>query len=152
MGGPSMAEDDILRIKTRNPEEIVRRINLILSDFLPEIYRYNDMIKDKRYYLKPVHIVIKKRGNGHKIKYYYYGRYWYKIEKNKGRKGIKWVYIGREKPEPSLPDPPRNPLEGLAIKINGNEIAILSGNKYIYKIINDVLSSSRTIAESSPAQ
>ncbi len=143
-------EEYILKIKTRKPEEIIKKINLLLSDYLPEIYRYNNLIKDKKFYLKPVHIVIKKRSNGKQIRYYYYGRYWYRIEKkSNGRKGIKWVYLGKEKPDQSLPDPPENPLDGLVIKISDSEISIITARKDMYRLINDVLSSSKTFEEAS---
>ena len=140
-----------MRLKTDNPNELVKKINLLLADYLPEIYRYNNQIKHTKYYLKPVHIVIKKKSNGRQIRYYYYGRYWYRIEKknNNGRKGIKWIYLGREKPDSSLPDPPENPLEGLVLKISDGEITVITSRKEMLELINAVLSSSRKTLEAS---
>lgn len=152
MGGPSMEEEYVVKIKTRKPDELIGKINLLLSDYLPLIYKYNNLVKNKNYYLKPVHIVIKKKSNGERIKYYYYGRYWYRIEKKGNeRKGIKWVYLGKEKPEKNLPDPPPNPLEGLVIKFSGDEVSVITARKDMYMMINNVLSSLKISSTSSPA-
>jgi len=141
-----------VKLENIDPNELLKRINLLLSDYLPEIYMYNNMIKHKKYYLKPVHIVVKTKSNGCKIKYYYYGRYWYRIEKKEnGGRGIKWVYIGRDKPDNTLPDPPRNPLEGLVIKISDNEVTIISSSRETLKLINDVLTSYCKAHEASQA-
>ncbi|MFP3203656.1 MAG: hypothetical protein RXR43_16050, partial [Sulfolobus sp.] len=40
-------------------------------------------------------------------KYIYIGRYWYKLERKNGKQ--KWIYLGKEKPLPNLPDPPELP-------------------------------------------
>lgn len=121
-------------------KDVIRKINLLLSDYLTQIYMYNSMIKARNYYLKPVHIVVKKKASGETIKYYYYGRYWYRVEKlSSGR--LKWIYIGKEKPLSNLPDPPRNPLEGLIVKINGNELEILASTRELYEKIYSVLTS-----------
>jgi len=101
---------------------------------------YNTMIKPRNYYLKPVHIVVKKKTSGVKIKYYYYGRYWYRIVKQPSGK-LKWIYIGKEKPLSNLPDPPRNPLEGLVVKIDGSELEIIASTRELYEKIYSVLSS-----------
>lgn len=131
-----------IKIKTSVPQEIVKKVNLLLSNFLPEIYRYNNLVRNKNYYLKPVHIVIKKKSNGSIVKYQYYGRYWYRLERKPGRPSrIKWVYMGKEKPEKELPDPPRNPLDGLVIKISDNEVEIIASKKKTYQLIYEVLAS-----------
>lgn len=119
---------------------VLRKVNLLLSDYLVELYRYNSSIKDTSYYLKPVHVVIKGGGSGERVKYIYYGRYWYRMLRERG--SIKWVYAGREKPDEKLPDPPRNPLEGLAIKVTSDELTIISSSREIYELINSVLASS----------
>ncbi len=139
-----------LRIRTEKPQEVIRRINLLLSNYLPEIYRYNSLIKDKKYYLKPVHIVIKRKSNGNKIRYYYYGRYWYRIERNSSGK-IKWVYLGREKPDRGLPDPPKNPLEGLVVKISNGEVVILAAKRETYQLIYEALTSLQPVLETPQA-
>ncbi|MEM4788627.1 MAG: hypothetical protein QXV06_02400 [Ignisphaera sp.] len=65
------------------------------------------MIKRYGVYLKPIHIVVKKTPEGSKV-YHYYGKYWYKVIYNNGR--LRWIYIGREKPFPEIPNPPLNPV------------------------------------------
>ncbi|HEW63605.1 hypothetical protein [Fervidicoccus sp.] len=81
-----------------------------------KIKEYNKKVSGMGYYLKPVHIVTKKVGEEIRI-YRYFGKYWWKIE-YLGLKGnkpvIKWIYIGKNKPIESLPDPPINPLEGFS--------------------------------------
>jgi len=126
-----------LNVKGR-VEEVVRKLNLLLADLLPEIYVYNNKIKHTGYYLKPVHIVVKTKSNGEKIKYYYYGRYWYRLEKANGNK-IKWIYIGKSKPSPELPDPPENPLEGLVLKIAGDEVIITASRRELLELVNSAL-------------
>lgn len=121
-------------------KDVIKKINLLLSDYLTTIYMYNSVIKARNYYLKPVHIVTKKKASGEKIKYYYYGRYWYRIERSSNGR-IKWIYIGKEKPISSLPDPPKNPLEGLVVKIDGDELEIIATTKELFEKIHSVLSS-----------
>lgn len=126
-----------------NSFDILRKVSLLLSDYLPVLYKYNSSIKGRNYYLKPVHIVIKKKSSGDKIKYYYYGRYWYRIEKkNNGGVRIKWVYLGTAKPEEDLPDPPKNPLEGLVIKVSKDEFEVIASSRELYEKIQNVLISS----------
>ncbi|RLG79621.1 MAG: hypothetical protein DRO13_05635 [Thermoprotei archaeon] len=131
-----------LRIKAQKPEEIVKKINLLLSEYMPEFYRYNSMLKSKKYYLKPVHIVIKRKSSGKVVKYYYYGRYWYRIErKTNGSSRIKWIYLGKEKPERNLPDPPHNPLDGLVIKVSSDEVEIINARRDLLKVLSSAISS-----------
>ncbi|MEM0380135.1 MAG: hypothetical protein QXX35_01310 [Desulfurococcaceae archaeon] len=130
----------VIKLNVNQYENIYREIKLLLSSFLTELYRYNNMIKNWNYYLKPIHIVVKKRSNGEIVKYIYYGRYWYRLARKSS--GIKWIYIGREKPVRNLPDPPSNPVEGLVVKIAGDEVVVLTGSREIYELINSVLISS----------
>lgn len=109
---------------------------LIMELFLPyrrRIYEYNSLIKDTGYYLKPLHFVVKKELN---LKYLYFGRYWYRIAKGPHNK-IKWIYVGREKPDPSLPEPPINPFEGLKTVVNNNDIIV---DEYVYRILINIIS------------
>jgi len=136
----------------KNPEEIFKKINLVLSDYLIEIYDYNNIAKQKGFYLKPVHIVVKKKGDK-KIKYYYYGRYWYKIEYRKGKGSkIKWIYMGKSKPDPTLPDPPKNPLEGLVIRLSEDSITITAPSEEIYRLVFGDQASAQSREEGSQAQ
>ncbi|MEL9909558.1 hypothetical protein [Desulfurococcus sp.] len=127
------------KIRIRVTREIVEKLNSILHEFLPSIYTYNNLIKGEKYYLKPVHIVSRKLSSGSTVKYYYYGRYWYKIEKN--NKSIKWIYLGKEKPSPSLPDPPENPLEGLVVKKidDGNMVELVIASEELFRKLYDKL-------------
>lgn len=128
-----------MRLERKYFETILKKINILLSNYLPDIYRYNSLIKNRNYYLKPIHIVVKKTSSDI-VKYMYYGRYWYRLVKKPG--GVKWVYIGRSKPERDLPDPPSNPLEGLVLKITSSEVVVLSCTRELYDKIRDVLVSS----------
>lgn len=124
--------------------KIFNKINLIISDHLRSIYEYNNIVKNYGYYLKPVHMVVKQTKSG-KIKYYYYGRYWYRIEYVKGSKSrIKWIYIGRNKPDPRLPDPPNNPLEGTVIKVGEDSIEIIAPEK-VSSLLSKALKIDQTI-------
>jgi len=104
----------------------------IMEDFLRELYKYNSIVKEYGYYLKPYHVVTYKSSSGIK-KYYYYGRYWYKI-KYAGKKGktslIKWEYVGRTKPLEKLPDPPKHPLENTVFLVE-NEDVLLRDEDYL---------------------
>ncbi|AHC51194.1 hypothetical protein SUSAZ_03850 [Sulfolobus acidocaldarius SUSAZ] len=79
-----------------------RVFETIISELKSKVYDYNDSIKDFGVYLKPYHLVYK-----NDRKYIYIGKYWYKLEKNKGK--LRWIYLGREKPYPNMPDPPNIP-------------------------------------------
>ncbi|HDN01792.1 MAG: hypothetical protein DRO10_02205 [Thermoprotei archaeon] len=118
-------------VKTPKSVKISGGYDLVMELFSPyrlRIYDYNTQIRDSGYYLKPLHLVYKRFGD-RKVKYVYFGRYWYRIYKvpadEEGRRSrLKWIYVGREKPDPALPDPPLNPLEGLAIIVEGKDIFV----------------------------
>lgn len=74
-------------------------------------YEYNELIRGRGVYLKPVHLVYKEE----KV-YIYMGRYWYRLERKQGK--LKWRYLGKTKPYDDLPDPPVIP-QGVIIKVNG---------------------------------
>lgn len=114
------------RVRIRNGYKAIREM---LEEYKRLIYRYNSVISGTGYYLKPTHIVTKKLPDGTRLKYVYIGRYWWKITyaSKKGRKGgIRWKYVGREKPSELLhyPDPPENPLTGLRFTIDGDDIIL----------------------------
>jgi hypothetical protein len=100
-------------------------LNYILdlySQFKLEILSYNEKIKDTGYYVKPMHIAYKNSDSG-KVKYIYFGRYWYRVIKRDDR--LVWVYVGKDKPEPSLPEPPPNPFERVSIAVvNDSDIEV----------------------------
>ncbi|AFZ71149.1 hypothetical protein Calag_1444 [Caldisphaera lagunensis DSM 15908] len=89
----------------------------ILNEIKEKIYLYNTEISKKSYYLKPVHKVYKTKADKKKIIYEYYGRYWWK------RINKKFIYSGIAKPK-FLPNPPENPLEGLSIVREGNDVIL----------------------------
>ena len=107
---------------------------VIMDLFTPyrrRIYEYNSLIRETGYYLKPIHIVVKKM-NDTRNKYIYFGRYWYRVARSSNGK-LRWVYIGREKPDPQLPEPPLNPFEGLKIIVDGNDIIV---DEHTYRVLN----------------
>ncbi|MCX8195667.1 MAG: hypothetical protein N3F67_01065 [Acidilobaceae archaeon] len=93
-----------------------RALDEALSEIKVKIYEYNRAIKGTKYYLKPVHKAYRFVGGTRRV-YEYYGRYWYRVE---GR-GLK--YIGTQPPL-GLPSPPRNPLEGLSVIREGEDLIL----------------------------
>ncbi|MDK6027839.1 hypothetical protein QPL79_00460 [Ignisphaera sp. 4213-co] len=116
-------------------------VDYLLDFYKVQLYEYNSMIKGYGVYLKPMHIVTKKSAKGEKI-YYYFGRYWFKIEVKNSK--IKWIYLGCKKPFDQLPDPPMNPLLVIGMKKaeeNSNTICLQIENfaelsKQIIHIVN----------------
>jgi len=128
------------KVSIKESTDILIKLNLIIGQILPVFYEYNNMIKQQGFYLKPVHMVTRRLQDGTIVKYYYYGRYWYKLEKTPtGR--LKWIYIGKEKPLPELPDPPENPLEGVVVKRVNETIEIIFGSEELFRTIYSRLSS-----------
>jgi len=122
------------RVMVKESSSIFVRLNLVIGEILPAFYEYNSKIRHTGFYLKPVHMSTRRLQDGTLVKYYYYGRYWYRLEKDAlGR--LKWVYIGREKPLHSLPDPPRNPLEGVVIKKYNDTVEIVFAGEELFKEI-----------------
>ena len=120
---------DRVKIKAEVIDEVFRRYQKLVRE-------YNKRIKDTGYYLKPVHIVVKKVKDEVRV-YRYYGRYWWRVKylgKKTGRSVIKWVYIGKEKPK-GLENPPKNPLEGVVVyKVKGDDKHLYIPLKY-YNIL-----------------
>ncbi len=87
----------------------------IMDSLKRAVYEYNTSLRGTNVYLKPYHVVHK----GDK-KYVYVGRYWYVLEREKGR--LKWRYLGKAKPFQNLPDPPRIPE--MTIVVEGNEFYV----------------------------
>jgi len=98
-----------------------RALDSILADLKRILYEYNRVIRSTGYYLKPVHKVYKYSKGSRRV-YEYYGRYWWKLEKRGGR--VKFIYAGLKKPARIKVSPPRNPLEGLSIIREGEDILI----------------------------
>lgn len=101
-----------------------RRLAEIMDEFMRMLYEYNSRIRSSGYYLKPYHVVTRRTPYGTK-RYYYYGRYWYRV-KYVGKKGktslVKWEYVGKTKPDEKLPDPPNHPLEGVVFLVEGEDV------------------------------
>jgi hypothetical protein len=74
------------------------------------VYNYNSKITASGFYLKPTHLVYRKPK-----KYIYIGRYWYFLVRDKGK--LRWIYAGKRKPQPWLPDPPVIP-NGVIVETN----------------------------------
>ncbi len=103
----------------------------ILEEYQASVRKYNALIRDSGFYLKPIHIVVKKVKDERR-EYRYFGKYWWRIEylgRKDGKPVIKWIYLGREKPS-GLPDPPVNPLEGFCFyTIQGEKDYIYVSNR-----------------------
>ena len=103
------------------------RVKEIEPLFIKALGEYNKAVYRLGYYLKPKHVVLKTRG-GRRVRYVYYGRYWWRVEYG-GRKGgtsrIKWRYIGVRKPD-EVPPPPPMPLEGLKFIVVGGDDIVMS--------------------------
>ncbi len=110
---------------------VLKGYELVLMLYDPyrrRIYEYNTMIRPTGYYLKPIHVVHKNLGYT-KLRYVYFGRYWYRLHKMQpgtSRYRVKWIYVGKEKPDPHLPDPPLNPFEGLRMVVDSNDDIIVT--------------------------
>lgn len=131
------------KVSIKESTNMLVKLNLIIGELLPVFYEYNNRIRHTGFYLKPVHISTRKLQDGTVVKYYYYGRYWYRIEKDPAGK-LRWTYIGREKPLPELPDPPHNPLEGVVVKKFNNNIEIVFASEELFREIYGKLLSSHS--------
>ncbi len=85
----------LIRVNEKQFDEVLHKLKSM-------VYDYNSKIKEFGVYLKPYHIVYK---NGKK--YIYVGKYWYRLEKIRGK--LRWIYLGKDKPIESMPNPPKIP-------------------------------------------
>lgn len=110
-----LGDGDYCRIKIEGGLEEFRRA---VESVLRVVYEFNSNLKGLGVYLKPVHRVYRVEG-GVRVVYEYYGRYWWRVERRGGR--LRWRYIGR-RPPLGAPEPPGHPLEGLSVKIVGDDV------------------------------
>jgi hypothetical protein len=89
-------------------------------------YHYNSLISSFGYYLKPIHKVYKRKSDKTYI-YVYYGRYWFRKDES-GR----LIYAGTEKPEMIDVIPPKNPLEGLSLIIDGKDLLVSENGVQVF--------------------
>lgn len=102
-----------------------RKVKEIYDEYVRKLNEYNAQIKHTGFYLRPVTKIARRdrKDPSRIVRYdYYYGRYWYFYISTRQR-GI-YIYLGREKPLESLPDPPKDPLEGVEIIYDGDDILI----------------------------
>lgn len=101
------------------------KVRKILEEYVMKVKEYNKQIRHTGFYLEPVKMVPRRdphdRWNVKKYDYYY-GRYWY-INVG-GKERGRYVYLGTAKPIETLPDPPKNPLEGVKIIYDDEDILI----------------------------
>lgn len=120
------AQEDLYMLFCASNECTSKVLKTLVDDYRAALYSYNTMIKKYGVYLKPIHIVVKKTSEGAKV-YHYYGKYWYKVVYSNGR--LRWVYIGREKPFPEIPNPPLNPIIAVKIINRDNDISCIYVDK-----------------------
>ncbi|MDM7274882.1 MAG: hypothetical protein P3X22_001995 [Thermoprotei archaeon] len=95
-------------------------LDRVLGDLKMAIYEYNSRIKYTGFYLKPVHKVYKSPGGVRRV-YEYYGRYWWRITRKGGK--VRFEYVGASKPA-KVEEPPDNPLEGLVVVREGEDVIV----------------------------
>ncbi len=106
--------------------QILARIDEIARQ---PFYEYNSRISKTGYMVKPVHKVYKRLSDGTRRIYVYYGRYWWR------RRGKRFVYSGTEKPRRVKLEPPPNPLYGLSIIVDGDDLIISCADYEKYKYL-----------------
>lgn len=89
-------EDEKVRLTTLEIREIFKELR-------KKIKPYNEVIREKGYYLRPYNKVYNRDK-----RIYYFGGYWFSIKYEKGKMPI-LKYLGLQKPSPELPDPPKVP-------------------------------------------
>ncbi len=111
-------EPPFCRVRVLNGVDVMEKV---LDEIKRVVYEYNSRISEKGYYLKPVHRVYKKLSDGRVRIYEYYGRYWWRLERRKGK--LKWIYVSNIKPE-EFPEFPPHRLEGISVIREGRDIII----------------------------
>ncbi|MEM2296187.1 MAG: hypothetical protein QW775_05800 [Ignisphaera sp.] len=119
-------QEDLYMLFCASRECTSKVLKTLVDEYRTTLYSYNTMIKKYGVYLKPIHIVVKKTSEGAKV-YHYYGKYWYKVVYSNGR--LRWVYIGREKPFPWIPNPPLNPITTVKIINRGSDTSCIYVDK-----------------------
>ncbi|OYT56540.1 MAG: hypothetical protein B6U76_03405 [Desulfurococcales archaeon ex4484_217_2] len=126
-----------MRYRIINGANLLHTIREKIINYILNLQGLNGKI-----YLKPMHVVIVKKGNSVR-KYVYVNRYWWKI-KYSGKRGrtskVKWKYLGK-----SIP---LSEEYGLKFKIVGNDIII--DEKSLMKlreVLGDILEKFNIIKE-----
>lgn len=119
-----------------------KRIKEIRKKFKEEIRVYNELLKEnKNLILRPTYV-----DRGKKVYYYWYRYSWDPVRKRTVQK-----YVGKCKlnEDEDLPEPPKNPLEGLNFEIldNNQDIVILRDDYYRYKDLFEGLEVSFNVRE-----
>jgi len=126
-----------MRYRIINGANLLHTIREKIINYIPNLQGLNGKI-----YLKPIHVVIVKKGNSVR-KYVYVNRYWWKIKysgKRSRTSKVKWKYLGK-----SIP---LSKEYGLRFKIVGNDIII--DEKSLMKlreILGDILEKYNIIKE-----
>lgn len=106
----------------------VHRLRKIREELLERLREYNDKIKSTGFFLVPVKEIKVKiswpSGLVEERRYQYYGRYWYMYVSDRSGRGLRPVYVGRSKPLETLPDPPEDPLKGVRIYYDGEDLLV----------------------------
>ncbi len=113
----------------------LKAIETLLEDYRRAVYAYNSLISGTGYYLKPTHVVTRRLEDGTRLRYIYIGRYWWRlsyVSRRGGKGGVKWRYIGKEKPAAlkDYPDPPEPPLAGLRFALLGGDDILVPWDVY----------------------
>ena len=126
-----------MRYRIINGANLLHTIREKIINYILNLQGLNGKI-----YLKPMHVVIVKKGNSVR-KYVYVNRYWWKIKysgKRSRTSKVKWKYLGK-----SIP---LSEEYGLKFKIVGNDIII--DEKSLMKlreILGDILEKYNIIKE-----
>jgi len=126
-----------MRYRIINGANLLHTIREKIINYILNLQGLNGKI-----YLKPIHVVIVKKGNSVR-KYVYVNRYWWKIKysgKRSRTSKVKWKYLGK-----SIP---LSEEYGLKFKIVGNDIII--DEKSLMKlreILGDILEKYNIIKE-----
>lgn len=104
----------------------VKAIKDYEKGFKSEMREYKKLFKGWGYTFKKV------KPSSAKRPYYY----WYKWEYDTETKNNQWTYLGKDKPEETIPDPPISRLDEVEYTVAGSNILI---SQQEYDKINDLL-------------